>query len=768
MAKKKRKKGNILKNILLIFVILTLMLSAAAIGAVIKIVSEVPEIDVNILDNLKQSIEFYDKDGNPIANLHSGENRKIVTIKQIPKHMQYAYISIEDERFLKHHGVDIKRVFGAILANIKSGSKSQGGSTITQQLVRNYALTQKKSYVRKIQEMYLAIQIERKLSKDQILEAYLNTIYLGPNIYGVQEASRYYFDKDVEDVTIAEAAFIAAITQNPGIYNPYSKKNKENPDNYLSRQRIVLKKMFENGYISEAEYQNALNEDIVASLNKEKTKLTGNYSKYHWFIEAALDEIAEDFAKKYDMDEKDAKQKLKDGGYKVYLTIDTKLQEKAQEIIDNNKFYKGIPVKINKEKLKQNENAKPNPQAAAVVMDLNGEVRAIIGGRGLGAGSFNYAAGENAKMPPGSSIKPLTVYTPAIENRVVTPSTIINDSRDDAEAIEIYNKINKDWFPNNYDKRCVGPVTVRYALEQSKNTIATKILYRLGLDTSYNYATKKFGLSTIVKADKAYAALGLGQLTLGARPIEMAAAYTAFANNGIISSPILYTKVEDRNGNIVLEKSTTQRRAISEDTAFVMNQLLQSVVKNGLAKSADLGAMPTGGKTGTTENNLDGWFVGFTPYYTCAVWVGSTREPEVSYIKVSSLNVTPIWKAIMLEAHRGLPIKQFSKPEGVVEAVICAQSGKLATENCPNKYVEYYLSGTEPTEYCDIHSLPNPVPNDEQNIENNNGTNEENTNDENNNDENTGNTDQGQTNTQGNGQSNGNNQGNSNNIPPTR
>lgn len=764
MAKKKRKKGNILRNIFLIFVIVALMLSAAAIGAVIKIVSEVPEIDVNILDNLKQSIEFYDKDGNPIANWHSGENRKIVSIKQIPKHMQYAYVSIEDERFYKHHGVDVKRVFGAVLANIKSGSKSQGGSTITQQLVRNYALTQKKSYVRKIQEMYLAIQIERKLSKDQILEAYLNTIYLGPNIYGVQEASRYYFDKDVEEVTIAEAAFIAAITQNPGIYNPYSKKNKENPDNYLNRQKIVLKKMFENGYISEEEYQKALNEDIVASLNKEKTKLTGNYSKYHWFIEAALDEIAEDFAKKYDIDEKDAKQKLKDGGYKIYLTIDTRLQEKAQEIIDNDKFYKSIPIKINKEKLKENENPKPNPQAAAVVMDLNGEVRAIIGGRGLSAGSFNYAAGENAKMPPGSSIKPLTVYTPAIENKVITPSTIINDSRDDEEAIEIYNKIGKNWFPYNYDKKCVGPVTVRYALEQSKNTIATKILYRLGLDTSFNYATKKFGLTTLIKSDKDYATLALGQLTFGARPIEMAAAYTAFANNGIISSPILYTKVEDRNGNIVLEKSTTQRRAISQDTAFIMNQLLQSVVKNGLAKSANLGAMPTGGKTGTTQDNLDGWFVGFTPYYTCAVWVGSTREPEVSYIKVSSLNATPIWKAIMLEAHRGLPIKQFSKPDGVVEATICAQSGKLATETCPNKYVEYYLSGTEPTEYCDIHSLPvNPVPNDEQNNQNGDVTNEENTDNDTTNQENT---DQNPTDNQGNNQNNGNNQGNDNTTPP--
>ncbi|WDC83660.1 penicillin-binding transpeptidase domain-containing protein [Caloramator sp. mosi_1] len=301
------------------------------------------------------------------------------------------------------------------------------------------------------------------------------------------------------------------------------------------------------------------------------------------------------------MDEKDAKQKLKNGGYKVYLTIDTRLQEKAQEIINNEKFYKNIPVKIDKQKLKENENAKPNPQAAAVIMDLNGEVRALIGGRGLSAGSFNYAAGENAKMPPGSSIKPLTVYTPAIENKIITPSTIINDSRDDEEAIEIYNATGKNWFPNNYDNKCVGPVTVRYALEQSKNTIATKILYRLGKDISFNYATKKFGLTTLVKDDKSYATLALGQLTYGARPIEMAAAYTAFANNGIISSPILYTKVEDRNGNVILEKEAVQRRAISQDTAFVMNQLLQSVVKNGLAKSADLGAMPTGGKTGTTE-----------------------------------------------------------------------------------------------------------------------------------------------------------------------
>ncbi|CDF58360.1 transglycosylase domain-containing protein [Thermobrachium celere] len=719
MARKK-KKGNskIYKNILLVLLVIVLLSAAATIGAVIKIVSDAPEIDVNILDNLKQSVEFYDKDGNPIANLHTGENRKIVSLKQIPKHLQYAYVSIEDERFFKHHGIDIKRIFGAMFANIKSRSKAQGGSTITQQLVRNYALTQEKSYVRKIQEMYLAVQLERKLSKDQILEAYLNTIYLGPNVYGVQQASRYYFDKDVEDITIAEAAFIAAITQNPGIYNPYSKKNKENPDNYLGRQRIVLKKMYENGYISEQEYQKALSEDLVAALNKPKTRLSNNYMKYHWFIEAAIDEIAKDLSDKFKLDEKDARQKLISGGYKVYLTMDARLQEKAQEILNDERFYKGIPVKIDQTKLKENESPKPNPQAAAVVMDINGEVRAIIGGRGnLGAGAFNYAT--DGIRHPGSSIKPLAVYAPAIEKQVITASTVINDSDSDEEANEIKNKY-RGWFPDNYDRRFRGPVTVRYGLQESLNTIAAKILNRVGLDTSYNYLINKFDLANIDKKDKYMpAALALGQ-TL-ASPIEMASAYTAFANNGIISHPIFYTKVEDRTGSIVLEKKPIQKRAISEETAFIMNQLMQNVVKAGTAQAANLGAMPAGGKTGTTSNNEDGWFVGFTPYYTCAIWIGKSG-PEVKYISVKSKFATPIWKAIMLEAHRGLPIKQFIKPEGVVAATICSHSRKLATDTCPSKYVEYFISGTEPIETCDVHSAPVvPVPDENTTQEGNEG-----------------------------------------------
>lgn len=764
-SKKKKSKKRIFKNIFIVFLIMVLLVTAAGIGATIKIISSAPEIDMNILDNLKQSSKFYDKDGNYIVNRHGGENRSIVSIKQIPVHLQNAYIAIEDERFYKHHGIDFKRIFGAIFANIKSGSKSQGGSTITQQLIKNYALTQKKSYVRKIQEMYLATQLERKLSKQQILEAYLNTIYLGPNVYGVQEASQYYFGKDVEDVTIAEAAFIAAVTQNPGIYNPYSEKNKKNPDNYLNRQRTVLKNMLKLGSISEDEYKQALNEDIVTELNKPKTRVSSNYMKYQWFVEAAIKQISDDLAEKLGIDETEARQRLISGGYNIYLTIDTKLQEKAQEIINNDNYFKGI-TPVYKNNIDTSKLQIKNPQSAAVVMDVNGEVRAIIGGRGdLGAGAFNFA--YDGVRPPGSSIKPLSVYAPTIENKIVTPATVINDSKDDEEANEIFNKAK--WFPSNYDHRYSGPITIRYALQESKNTIAAKLLYRLGIKTSFDYVKNKFGLSTVLPSgannDYGYAPLALGQLTEGARPIEMAAAYTAFVNNGIRTEPILYTKVEDRSGNIILEKKPAQVKAISPQTAYVMNELMQNVVKNGTARAANLGAMPAGGKTGTTSDNVDGWFVGFTPYYTCAVWIGPSGENGAdikTFRGLSSAKATPIWKAIMLEAHRGLKIKGFDKPSGITTATICKDSGKLATDSCINKVTEIFIEGTEPTEYCDIHTAPVvPVP-DNPTEQNNDGTQNNQTDTQNQNQTNTDNT-----NTNNNETTNGTENNNNNNNTET-
>lgn len=691
---------------------------------VIAIIKSTPEIDSDVINNLKQSSKIYDKDGNYIEQLVDPivGDRQVISIKDMPKYLPNAFIAIEDERFRQHNGIDVKRILGAFVHDIATMSKAQGGSTITQQLIRNYALTKKKNWSRKIQEAYMAIQLEKKLSKDQILEDYLNIICLGGNKYGVESASLYYFGKHAKDLNVAESALLAGMTQAPEHYSPYN--NTKTPNVYINRQRTVLKKMYQLGFITQKEYTDACNYKLVFTTNTSST------TKYQWFLESAINQVASDYASTYNVSKQDAYSKLRTGGYKITLTLDQYLQKTAEDTVNDSSYY---PIFKDKSwsTFTRNSKDKPlvEPQVAAVLMDNStGEVRAIVGGRGDHPLQSLNRATQVARQP-GSSIKPLSVYSPSLENKLITPATILDDSPMPSDFVNA----NK-WNPQNDDGKFRGNVTVRQAVADSINIPAIKVLQTLGVDTSIKYLTNNFHLSTIQTKqvnghdDRNLPSLALGGLTNGVTPLEMAAAYSAFANGGIYSEPCFYTKVVDSKGNTILERKPKQSRALSPQAAYVMTDILKSVIKEGTAIKANLGSMPAGGKTGTSDNHKNGWFDGFTPYYTCIVWMGhddltkyitsyATKDDATGKTLPASANISlvggtcvPIWKNIMLAANNGLANKDFTKPSGVVQAQVCAVSGKAPSDYCgSNVRTELFIEGTEPTQICDVHKPAAPV-----------------------------------------------------------
>lgn len=703
--KKKHNKKKIRRNILISLLILFLLISSAGAGIIIAVVKSAPVIDPDILSNLKESSKIYDKDGNYIEDLAEAEKRNIVPLSEIPEHLQNAFIAIEDERFKEHPGVDVKRMFGALWHDIKTMSLQQGASTITQQLIKNYALTMDKKFTRKFQEMYLALQLEKKLSKDQILEAYLNTINLGGNKYGVQAASLFYFGKSAKELDIAESALVAGITQNPTKYYPFSEKNKKDPKDYLDRQKTVLSKMLELKFITKEQYDQAINEKL-----NFRTVETASSMKYQWFIEPAIDQVAADLAEKFSISEKEAKQKLRSGGLNIFLTIDPKLQDIAQNAIDNPNYYKGLGISEKNKMYSPDNKSEPKiqPQAAAAFFDYKtGEMRAIIGGRG----QFNLRSLNRAtQVPrqPGSSIKPLAVYGPAVDTQLVGAGSSVDDSALTGDELKAFGGKS----PKNADGKFLGEITVREAIKQSRNLVAVKLGFKVGSKTALDYLQNKFHLSTVVTKggtnDAGLAAFALGGMTHGVYPYEMAAAYGVFGNNGMYSDPIMYTKVTDRKGNTVLEKTSSQSKALSPQAAYIMVDMMKDVVRGGTGTNARLGSMPSAGKTGTANDNTNAWFCGLTPYYSGAVWVGHD-SPNIGINKMYSSLSAKIWGDIMREAHKGLAVKDFVRPSGINSISICADSGKAPTDLCAQDprgsrvKTDLFISGSKPVELCDIH-----------------------------------------------------------------
>jgi penicillin-binding protein 1A len=687
-ASRKEKKvttnrtNKILKRIILVLLIIILVGGFIGLGTAYAWIRSAKPLNIDELLTLNQTTYIVDEKDVVIDKLHANENRTTVTLDQIPKQLQDAFIAIEDKRFYSHFGIDIYRVFGAARVNIQTGKFSQGFSSITQQLIKKVYLTDKKALKRKVVEMYYAIQLERRFTKDQILESYLNTIPLGHNTAGVKEAALYYYGKDLDKLTLAENAMLAGITNNPSLYSPY-----RHFDNATKRKELILGEMLKQDKISKDQYDQAVAEEI--KLTKVQNEVETSY-----FADMVIHDVLEAIENELGYSEEEAQLKLFNGGLKIVATIDTNIQNAVEASFKNDAMFP---------KGKADANGNMQPEAAAIVIDhTTGQVKAVMGGR-----SENVRRGLNratqSLRQPGSTIKPLAVYAPALDNGY-TISSVVDDS-----PVTYGN-----YSPDNYGGNFKGLVTVREAIQHSLNVVAVKIVQDIGLSRSAEYL-QKFGISSLVTNSKektndlGLGSLALGGLTKGIKPIEMAAAYAVFPNKGVYNKPITFTKIYDKDGNLIFENKPKKERVISEQVAYLMVDIMQGVVKGGTGGRASLPNMPVAGKTGTTTKNLDAWFVGYTPYYTTAVWMGHDEPKNLGFTGGSFPAM--LWKDIMSGIHKNLPAKKFDMPSGLVSMEICTESGKRPSELCALDQrgstirSEVFIKGTEPSaeEICDVH-----------------------------------------------------------------
>ncbi len=625
-----------------------------------------------------------DKDGNKLAELSGDENRKIIKLDQMPQNLKNAYIAIEDERFYKHNGVDFKRTAAAVVQYvIHRGKSSFGGSTITQQLVKNITKDDEKSGIegilRKVKEWAKAYQIERMLSKDQILELYLNIIFVGgSNNLGVEVGAEYYFNKTAQELDLAECAFLAGINNSPNSYNPYGER--DNTEKITKRTKTVLNKMKELGMIGQEEYDEAVKK-VEDGFNFQKSQNLGTVYSYH--TDAAIAQVIEDVAKEKGISKSLASTYVYSSGLTIYSTQDTELQSKMDDVmVNNSSSYTRKSKKVDG----------ATSQSAMVIID--NETGYVVGVEG-GLGQKNESRGLNrATQSPrqtGSSIKPLTSLVPGINEGVITPATIYDDNSTDFGI--------KGWTPKDYNA-FKGLISVRSAITTSQNIPFIKIVDELTPAKSADYL-ERMGVTSLSDTDKqVLAATSIGGFSNGITPLEMAGAYATIANNGIYRRPMFYTKVTDADGNTVLEAKQDSEEVISEQAAYVIKDLLKSVVQNGTATYCKISGIDVAAKTGTTNNNYDKWLCGFTNYYTAATWYGFDQNEEVT----GSTNVAGrIWSAVMSKVHQGKDKTTFTKPEGIVTETICRQSGKKATSKCSDTYQEIFIEGKVPDE-CDGHA----------------------------------------------------------------
>jgi len=676
------KKGGIVKYVLQsrAFLIVILFFVSICIGLAgglfLAVLSSTEEIGNDDLEFKNLSSIFYDKDGKEIVKVFGYQNRITVKLSEMSQYLPNAFIAIEDERFRDHHGIDIKRAIGAAINYIIPGGKQYGGSTITQQLIKNITNEREVSIKRKLQEQVRAILLEQKLSKDQIIELYLNTIFLGYDAYGVETAARTYFDKEAKDLSIAECAMLAGIPQSPSKRNPIVdfKGSKE-------RQELVLSKMKEQGFITEQQYKEAISEKIKI----KKGKIV-KVARQSYFIDAVCEQVLDDLQSEMGIEKKKAQEMLFNEGLLIYTTMDSKVQNAIDET-----YSPKYPV------FAQFSERSVKPQSAIVVIDnSNGYVVGLCGGYGPKTGVMTFNRAVHAKRQPGSSIKPIAVYGPALDMGLVTPATVIDDV-----PITLGNWSPRNWYKDGF----WGLSTIRKAIENSMNIVAVKVWLEVGGERSTEFLSN-LGIKVSDQDKYSPAGLALGGLTNGVSPMQMTAAYAAIANGGYYAKPVLYVKVEDKNGKVLLEKKPNLTKVMDERAAFVLVDMMQDVVKSGTGATARLSSMPCGGKTGTTSKNYDKWFVGFTPYYSSAVWFGYDEPRQIT----GGTNYSAkIWKTVMDKAHKNLSIKDFVEPNGIVTANICIDSGLLAGDYCAHDprgnriKKEMFIAGTEPTETCKTH-----------------------------------------------------------------
>lgn len=611
--------------------------------------------------------------------LHGEQNRIWISIDQMPEDLVNAYIAIEDKRFLSHNGVDWKRTISAF-ANmfVHIYSSNQGGSTITQQLVKNLTGDSSQTPMRKIREIMRARYVEKNYSKETIMECYLNTIAMANGIYGVEVASNYYFNKSASQLDIAECATLAAMAKEPERYRPDT-----NPEDNKERRMDVLYEMHEQGLITDEEYDQAVNEDVVITASDENIKETTANS---WFVDTVIDQVIDDLMDQYGYDETYASNRFYNGGFKIYCTLDTNIQSVLDTTYtDASNFAKATSSK----------DPSATVQSAMTVMDYEGHILGIVGGRGEKTGVRELNRAYNVARQPGSTMKPIAVYAPALEANLITYST---KEEDEPIQTTIDGKLTS--WPKNSGGSYGGSTTVANALERSLNTVPVRILQDLTVSASYDFLTNKLGITTLDETnDMNLSALALGGTYGGLTPTELTAAFATFGNNGKYYEPTTYTKITDQYDEVVLEqgKSTI---AMGEDTANIMNKLLQNVVygSNGTGTAAKFGTLPIYGKTGTTSDNYDRWFVGGTPYYIAACWYGFDTPAT---LKVSGNPALNVWKKVMEQINEGKADADFPQSDSVVYARYCTTSGMLATTNCPSTAYGWFKTSYLPA--CTTH-----------------------------------------------------------------
>ena len=722
--RKKRKRGFgigfILFTILLIGVLTCGMIAGIFMQYVKTTLSPSLNVDTNDYTMDESSIIYYqDKDSGEwieLQTLHDKENRIMKKYADFPEELWQAAVAIEDQRFFQHNGVDWRRTIGATVNMFTHASNTYGGSTITQQLLKNLTGDNEGTVKRKVTEIFRALEFEKKYSKETILEMYLNAIYLGKGCYGVQTAAQYYFGKDVEELDLAECACLIAITNNPSMYGPFSTitvktKNGDKTPRELNKQRqeLILDKMADEKtglcFITQEEADAAKAEELhfvertttadkalAESVNDGQT--ASGYQS--WFVDQVRTDVTNDLAEALGISTSEAEWKILHGGCKIYTTIDPEIQAIAEDVYEND--YVDVTSGTG-QKLKS---------AITIVDVTNGNVVAMVGDMRPKQGDmlFNYATDPSQQC--GSAIKPVSVYAPALDANVITPATIFDNYP--------VRMLNDNPWPRNTPSGYSGMVTLSTAIAKSINTVAVRTVEKLGVDNSFRFMTENLGFTTLVSTeeDAVYndlnsSSLGMGGLTYGVTTEEMAAAYAAFANDGVYNSPRLYVKVTDNKGEVLLDNEAETHVAMKETTAYFMNKFLQGVVSSGTATSASFGGMAIAGKTGTTSTNYDQYFVGYTPYYSAAVWTGYRNNEKIVY---SGKPAIAMWRKVMSRIHENLEYKSFSKPSsGITTIRVCADSGMLPGENCNldlrgSRVISVEIAtGTGPTEVCTMHEL---------------------------------------------------------------
>lgn len=696
--KDKHPKISLTIKIILIFMLIAIVVGTGiVVGAIYGEIGEEFEITVEELAAPASNSIIYDTEGNILAELNGEENRKNITLDEMSPYLANAYIAIEDERFETHKGVDILRTGKAIVTFITNGgSSSFGGSTITQQLVKNITKEDDDEGIagvtRKIKEWAKAYQIERLLSKNQILELYLNTIFVGGKNYcGVETGSYYYFNKSAKDLSLVECAFMAGINSGPNSYNPYGTKaygTDENKTNKINNKvKVVLNKMLELGYISQEEHDSAVKEVNEQGVTFNKGEKTTNYS-YH--TDALINQVIKDLMEEKDLSKAAAQNYLETQGLKIYSTQSLTAQKALEEAMANAKRVNSS------DKVDENGNAIKTQAASVIIDNKTGYVVACVGGLGEKTARGLNRATQSLRQP-GSTIKPISDVIPGLEERIITAATLYNDNY---TVFPIEG--SKDVYtPKNYNK-FRGIISVRQAIETSQNIPFVKIMRELTPAKSMEYL-EKMGITTLNHEKDGLAAMSIGGLTDGISPLEMAAAYATIANDGIYIEPTFYTEVKDSNNNVVLSAKQETRRAFSEATAYIAKDILTEPVEGseGTAKKCAIKGMDVAAKTGTSSGDKDRWLCGFTNYYTGAVWYGFD-DPEF----VPSTGISPavlVWASSMTKIHEGLETSRFKAPSNIVTATICRDSGKLASDTCTNTYTEIFEKGTVP-QSCEGHS----------------------------------------------------------------